>query len=429
MRVLLRLVLVLGLVAALHPTLKAQSPLQKELKDLDIAPHWIYDDLPKAMAQAKASGKPILVVLRCVPCPPGRTLDRQLMQPDSEIEKLEKNFVCVRIVQAKGLDIKLFQFDNDQSWCAFFLNADGTIYGRYGTRDGRGPQSDTYLSLPSFRKAVERVLQLHKDYPANKEQLAGKIGKAPPYSVPEKIPGLQDRAGGVTTRKTCIHCHMVRENILRTLWKEKRLKRDELWVYPMPDRIGLRMNPRDGLTVRAVVPNSPAAKAGLATGDELMALNRQPLISLADVQWVLHTVPNETRLTVTLKRKGESLEKTVTLAGNWKETDIGWRATSWFGLRHGLKVDPLSAAEKKTRGIAETDLALVVKGMFGPGPRPLTQAGLRNGDVIVAVNGKTAAMTESQFLVYLRSENGPDDSVKLTILRGKNRQELTVPMW
>jgi hypothetical protein len=53
----------------------AKSPLGESLKDIDVADHWIYDDWPRALAEAKASGKPLLVVLRCVPCPPGKSLD------------------------------------------------------------------------------------------------------------------------------------------------------------------------------------------------------------------------------------------------------------------------------------------------------------------------------------------------------------------
>ena len=47
--------------------LQAQGKLRKSLADDVVAPHWIYDDLPKAFAQAKATGKPILALLRCVP--------------------------------------------------------------------------------------------------------------------------------------------------------------------------------------------------------------------------------------------------------------------------------------------------------------------------------------------------------------------------
>jgi hypothetical protein len=41
-----------------------QDAKQKALNDLDVAPEWIYDDLPAGLAQAKKTGKPLLVVFR-----------------------------------------------------------------------------------------------------------------------------------------------------------------------------------------------------------------------------------------------------------------------------------------------------------------------------------------------------------------------------
>jgi hypothetical protein len=421
--------LIVGAVLTLCPAAQAQSELQKSLKDLDIAPHWIYDDLPKAFAEAKASGKPILVVLRCVPCPPGKTLDGKVMQPDKDLEKLEKEFVCVRIIQGKGLDLKLFQYDYDQSWCSVILNADRTIYGRYGSRATNGPKSDGLLSLPGFQKALERALELHKSYPGNKAQLAGKIGKEPDYRVPEEIPSLKDRAKGETVRQTCIHCHMIKDHTIRTKWLEKRLTPADLWVYPMPETIGLTLDVDDGLRVNFVTADSAAAKAGLAVGDELIALNGQPLVSTADVQWVLHTSPNEAHVAVKLQRNGKVLEKTVDLKGSWKESDIAWRVSSWYGLRQGLKLDALTPDEKKKRGLGADEMGLLVRGIFGNSAAALNKAGLKNGDVVTAMDGQTKALTESQFLADLRLKHGPSDSVKLTILRGDARMEVTIPMW
>jgi serine protease Do len=36
-------------------------------KEVAAAGHWIYNDLPKAFAEAARAGKPLLVVIRCVP--------------------------------------------------------------------------------------------------------------------------------------------------------------------------------------------------------------------------------------------------------------------------------------------------------------------------------------------------------------------------
>jgi len=54
-----------GLLAA--GALQAQVGLQKALFDDEVASHWIYDDWGKAVREAKATGKPILALLRCVP--------------------------------------------------------------------------------------------------------------------------------------------------------------------------------------------------------------------------------------------------------------------------------------------------------------------------------------------------------------------------
>jgi hypothetical protein len=43
-----------------------KEALRAALKD-DIKGDWIYDDLPKAFAEAERTGKPLMAVFRCVP--------------------------------------------------------------------------------------------------------------------------------------------------------------------------------------------------------------------------------------------------------------------------------------------------------------------------------------------------------------------------
>jgi hypothetical protein len=407
----------------------ARSPLGEALKDIDVADHWIYDDWPKAVAEAKASGKPLLVVVRCIPCPPGKTLDMAVMQPDKSLDELEKRFVCVRIIQTNGLDLDLFQYDFDMSWAAMFLNADRTIYGRYGSRDASGPNSDGLLSVAAFRNAAERALALHAGYPANKAALAAKAGPKSSYSTPTQIPGLTERPREATARQECIHCHMVKEYTLRAKWEAGQLTAADLFVFPQPTNLGLTIDLDDGLLVKSVAAGSPAAEAGLAPGDELVSLNGQPLISLADIQWALNGAPNGGKLVASVRRGGKLLDKSIALRGDWKKSDIGWRASSWYGLRYGLKTEPLTDAEKSSRGLSASSLALAIKNVLGKNAAKLQAAGLKNGDVIVSVDGQTKAMTESEFLVQLRLNHGPKDVVRFTILRGNDRTDLTVPMW
>jgi len=410
-------------------TSRASSPLGESLKDIEVAEHWIYDDWPRAVAEAKGSGKPLLVVLRCVPCPPGKTLDLAVMQPDATLAELEKKFVCVRVIQTNRLDLDLFQYDYDMSWAAMFLNADGTIYGRYGSRNASGPLSDGLLSVTAFRKAAERALALHADFPANKPQLAAKTGPKAEYKTPTEIPGLTDRPVEATERKQCIHCHMVKEYSLRAKWEAGTLTLEDLYVFPQPTNVGLTMDVDDGLLVKAVASHSPAADAGLTAGDELMSLGGQPLISLADIQWALNVAPSPGKLAVTVRRGGHRIDTSIPLRGEWKKSDIAWRASSWYGLRQGLKVEALAESEKASRGLAADSLALMVKNLFGKSATALPTAGVKQGDVIIAVDGRTQAMTDSDFLVWLRLAHGPKDTVRFTVLRGNEKHELNVPMW
>ena len=36
-------------------------------KEVEASGHWIYNDLPKGFAEAARTGKPLLVVIRCIP--------------------------------------------------------------------------------------------------------------------------------------------------------------------------------------------------------------------------------------------------------------------------------------------------------------------------------------------------------------------------
>jgi hypothetical protein len=44
----------------------AQADLREALKD-SAGAHWIYDDFPEAMKRAEQTGRPLLVLFRCVP--------------------------------------------------------------------------------------------------------------------------------------------------------------------------------------------------------------------------------------------------------------------------------------------------------------------------------------------------------------------------
>ncbi|MBC7874461.1 MAG: thioredoxin family protein, partial [Ferruginibacter sp.] len=180
------------LLAALAPA-AAQNPREKKVRDdrvkVEADGFWIYNDLPKATAEAKRTGKPLVVALRCIPCDECVKLDDSLVDTDPVLRPLLEKFVRVRVVSTNGLDLSLFQFDTDQSFAVFLLNADGTVYGRFGTRSHRTNWVGD-VSLDGLAKALQGALDLHAGHPKNKPALAAKTGPAPLFPVPEKFPAL-----------------------------------------------------------------------------------------------------------------------------------------------------------------------------------------------------------------------------------------------
>jgi hypothetical protein len=397
---------------------------------------WIYNDLDKGFEEAKRTGKPLLVVLRCIPCEACSRFDKKLLDRQNEVRDLLGKFVCVRVVQGNNLDLSLFQFDYDQSFHAFFLNADKTVYGRFGTRSARQEEED--MTMAGLRQAMLGAIELHANYPANRGALADKQGHKVEYSVPEEYPALKGKysdklnyEGAVVA--SCIHCHQIRDSerqLFRTA--NKPMPEKVLFPYPLPDVLGLRMNPAERATIAEVAPKSLAARAGLKVGDQLATLGGQPLLSTADLQWVLHNAGDDDKLSAEVRRDGETLKVALELPRGWRrESNVSFRASTWELRRMasgGLVLEDLSDAERKRRELPDDALALHVKYVGEWGEHAVgKQAGFQKGDVIVAVDGRRDRWSEGQYLAHgLGLRRGSKASMK--VLRGDKELTLELPM-
>ena len=158
-------------------------------------------------------------------------------------------FVCVRIPQANTIDLARFQFDFDQSFAAFLMNPDGTLYGRFGTRSGRDNEEDD-ISLEGLHDALAGALAMHEDYAKVKPSLAGKQVSDPRFSRPAQYPSLRGRFGlridyqAQNVAKTCMHCHQIGEAERQVFRLEgKPVPDDVMFPYPHPKTLGLTMDP------------------------------------------------------------------------------------------------------------------------------------------------------------------------------------------
>ncbi len=424
-------------VTAEEPKKTREQQVREDRDKVEKVGYWIYNDLAKGFTVANQSGKPMLVILRCLPCEECVKLDDELMDNDPELRPLLDQFVRVRVISTNGLDLSLFQFDTDQSFTAFLLNADGTIYGRFGTRSHRTDWVGD-VSLVGMSRALEGALDLHQNYPASKASLAAKRGPQPEFAAPELYPSMKEKytstlnySGNVA--QSCIHCHQIGD-AQRDLIRSKRepIPEQVLFPYPHPKVIGLVLDPKERATVLEVTADSQAAQAGFKAGDRIESLAGQPLLSLADVQWVLHhAAADGATLPAQVQRGGKSVSLELKLPAGWRRLDnIAWRSSSW-GLRRmatgGFFSEAMTPEDRKTAGAPQTGMALKIKhvGQYAPHDAA-KQAGLVNGDVVVGFDGQTDLVRESDLLAYGVTKHFPGDKIPVKILRNGKPMELTV---
>jgi serine protease Do len=393
------------------------AELKRTLADDGVSDRWIYHDLEAARAAARQSGKPILAIFRCVPCGSVPKLDDQISAADGPLADLLDRFVCARVVKMNGVDRNVFDFDRDVPYVAMIVNADGAVYGRWGTRVSASRSELSRHTLGSFQTALEKALELHAGYPANRDALAGKSTdrvRTPP--LPEEMPTMRPFGHNPPEVKNCIHCHMVGEANLELEMRDRKLTTSDLWPFPPADNIGIRLDVNEGLTVKTVTRDSPAERAGVRAGDVLVRLNGQPLVSEADVQWALDHLPDDARPKLELERNGLPLEVELEPTGEWRKFPTEWRA-SLQPLRPNVNLRP----QFGQKGSA---MALGVNYPRGKA----SDAGLRQGDVVIGVDGRNDLRTEADFLRYIHLDRADAQTAELEVLRKGEKLSITLPL-
>lgn len=360
-------------------------------------------------------------------------MDDQVAVPtDQELADLLEQFVCVRLVQMWGVDLNRFQFDFAMTWSAFFTNSDGTIYGRYGTRTGGREGAMRDISLAGFKAALVGALDLHRRYsdaPQNTQpELAG---KQPQYKVAWKraqdIPMLKKRKlaipfrGRPNTHTSCIHCHHIPNHEMWSMYDRKKAIPDhKIWPFPMPDAIGMHMNPKQRATVTRVLDGTPAAMAGVQSGDEIVRFGGQAILSTADLQWVLHNAKNPDQLSLDIERAGQTQSLSIQLEEGWRDQIVDWR---FFNLQlmnwaAGFNGRAVPAEQARRLGFGPGELAFRVR----RADKKKVKADLKPDDLVIEVDGKRDHMTLGMFTAYVTQQKKPGSYLRLVRRRaGKDR--------
>jgi S1-C subfamily serine protease len=168
-----------------------------------------------------------------------------------------------------------------------------------------------------------------------------------------------------------------------------------------------------GIVIAAVVADGPAAEAGVVRGDILLQVDGQAVDGVVELMKVLreHKVGDEVELTIL---HGDD-ERTLTVTLGDRD-DVAY-----------LGVVPCAGVPVPERGmmIHEVEPGAVILDVTPDSPAD--QAGLQEGDVIVAVDGQELDMENS--LADLIAAYEPGDTVTLQVEQpGEESREVTVEL-
>jgi S1-C subfamily serine protease len=171
----------------------------------------------------------------------------------------------------------------------------------------------------------------------------------------------------------------------------------------------------------------------LKTGDAIESLQDQPILSIADVQWVLENAGQPATLKATILRGTKRIDLTLDLEREWRRhTDIAWRTTTWDLRRMalgGLVLDDLTGEERMAARLSDKELGLRVKHVGEYGEHAAAKrAGFQRDDILISVDGNSARLTEAQLLARLVQTKMPGEKLPVTILRTGERVTLELPM-
>lgn len=397
---------------------------------------WIYNDIERGFAEAKASGKPLLVVLRCVPCLSCMGMDASVLT-SGEIAPLLDQFVCVRVINANALELAKFQFDFDLSFSTLFFEGDGTLLARFGSWRHQKDQQDT--NVKGYMATMKAVLDLHALYPATRGLLEGKQAKPLKWATPVDMPVLAAKYerelnwdGQVV--QSCVHCHQIGD-AMRADYRNRGEMIPTSLIFPMPatETIGIQLDTESAGRVVAVDAGSPAGEAGVQAGDDLIGLGGQRIVSLADAAWALHNAPESGAIEAIVRRGGENQTLSIDLPQDWRfQSDISRRVGTWpmRGMATGgLRLEALPLEEKSRLGIEADGMALKVlsAGKYGPHGEA-RKAGFLPDDILVEVEGIAGDMSEGEFIGRLLQAYPKKKSVPTEVLREGKRVKLRLPM-
>jgi S1-C subfamily serine protease len=245
---------------------------------------------------------------------------------------------------------------------------------------------------------------------------AHEVHKAPgqPVTLPDPAVRAEDFAAAKSHRG-CIHCHNVNEFRRADLKAEGKWDRASIWVYPLPENIGLRLDVDEGNRVNNVAGGSAADRTGINPGDRVTRINGYSVASFADATYALHKAPATGSIDLAWLSEGKERKGSLELADGWRKTNLTWRPSMLDILPSTpFSGEDLTAAEKKALGLSEKRAAIRQDDDVH---KALRSAGIRGGDIVVGFDGKSVDGTIRDLLGFVRRNYLIGDEITINVVR------------
>jgi len=214
----------------------------------------------------------------------------------------------------------------------------------------------------------------------------------------------------------------------------------------------LKLSAERGVVLGKIVPDSPAAKAGLKENDVVTEINGQRVEGAAQFRRMIHEIPAGRSIQLTVWRDGRTQTISATLGKSEERRhamkmvaptpgmfsfrmpempeipSMEWNGNMVFGggqPRLGIDAEDLSGQLGAFFGAPDGEGILVRDVNSGS---PAEKAGVKAGDVITSLNGERIRSVGELREKLSAKHDDKDRTVKLGVLRNKSEISLTVEL-